>query len=62
MMNLANEKECFSVCINVQLSKEVNEALTKASGRTKRKESMLRLEDYLLNFTDVASTGKRFTK
>ena len=64
-MNLGNEKEYFSVCINVQLSKEANEALTKAAaraGRTKRNEAMLRLEDHLLNFTDIASTGKRFTE
>lgn len=64
-MKVSNEKEYLSVFINVQLSKKANELLTKAAGRagrTKRKEAMLRLEDHLLHFPDIASTGKRFTE
>lgn len=63
MVKIDSEQAYASVSINVQLSEETNEALTKAAkraGRTKRKEAALRLQDHLQQYPDIATAGKRF--
>ena len=64
MQKVESEQVYISVSITMQLSKDTNEALTKAAkraGRTKRKEAALRLQDHLLQYPDIATAGKRFT-
>ncbi|PVZ84220.1 TraYfamily protein [Serratia sp. S1B] len=65
MGKVESEKNFCSVSINVHLSEETNESLTKAAkraGRTKRKEAALRLQDHLQQYPDIATAGKRFTE
>ncbi|MGL4355113.1 MULTISPECIES: TraY domain-containing protein [Aeromonas] len=47
----------------VELDARVNQLLTEAarrSGRSKVQEASVRLRDHLLNFSDIATEGKRF--
>jgi hypothetical protein len=47
----------------VEINPEVNKLLTEAaerSKRTRRQELIVRLEDHLRNFGDIAAVGKRF--
>ncbi|MDR5020240.1 TraY domain-containing protein [Yersinia rochesterensis] len=49
--------------ITFDMSPEVNRLLSLSSARSKRtkvKEAILRLEDHLKNFPDIATEGKRF--
>lgn len=49
--------------ITFDMSPEVNRLLSQSSARSKRtkvKEAILRLEDHLKRFTDIATEGKRF--
>lgn len=51
------------VGIAVDIPPEVNRLLTQAaqrSKRTKTMEALVRLEDHLKNFPDIATQGRRF--
>lgn len=51
------------VGIAVDIPPEVNRLLTQAaqrSRRTKTMEALVRLEDHLKNFPDIATPGRRF--
>lgn len=51
------------VGIAVDIPLEVNRLLTQAaqrSRRTKTMEALVRLEDHLKNFPDIATPGRRF--
>lgn len=57
--------EFREVILTIRLSSKANELLTRSSersGRTKRQEALLRLEDHLNEFVDIASAGKRFAR
>lgn len=57
------DKNYLGTHISLKLPKGVNAALTQAaarSGRRKVSEAMIRLEDHLNNFADIASEGRRF--
>lgn len=51
--------------LTLEINARVNELLSRSaerSGRTKRQEALLRLEDHLNEFVDIAATGKRFSR
>ncbi|CNM03504.1 TraY domain-containing protein [Yersinia pseudotuberculosis] len=51
------------VKIVFELTPDMNRLLTQSSLRSKRtkvKEATMRLEDHLKNFSDIATTGRRF--
>jgi hypothetical protein len=55
--------EFTSAKITLDMSPEMNRLLSQSSARSKRtkvKEAMLRLEDHLKNFPDIATAGRRF--
>lgn len=55
------DKKGMSVLL--RLSPEMTDMLSKAaerSGRSNTKEALLRLEDHLTYFTDLATAGRRF--
>ncbi|WP_062749438.1 TraY domain-containing protein [Erwinia persicina] len=57
-----NKKKGMSVLL--RLSPEMTAMLSQASGRSGRSntsEAMVRLEDHLKSFTDLATPGRRFT-
>lgn len=64
-----NEFELYkgypSSSVVVVLNPRMNKLLTEASKRSKRaktQEAAVRLQDHLMNFSDIATTGKRFKK
>jgi len=64
MKKSQSEQEFRGVTITIQLDGSVNELLTlaaKRSGRNKRQEALLRLDDHLRQVRDIATAGKRFT-
>jgi len=53
------------VTLTIKITSRVNALLSRSaerSGRTKRQEALLRLEDHLNEFVDIAATGKRFSR
>lgn len=55
--------EFTSAKITLDMSPEMNRLLSQSSARSKRtkvKEAIIRLEDHLKNFPDIATTGRRF--
>lgn len=64
-MKSHKDHEFNSVTLALNLSAKTNEILSRTaarSGRTKRQEALLRLEDHLNEFVDIASAGKRFAR
>ena len=58
-----SEDKFRKVGLTVDLPPDVNRLLTQAaqrSKRTKTMEALVRLEDHLKNFPDIATTGRRF--
>jgi predicted DNA-binding protein len=55
--------EFTSAKITLDMSPEMNRLLSQSSARSKRtkvKEAIIRLEDHLKNFPDIATAGRRF--
>ena len=51
------------VGMTIEIPADVNRLLTQASERSRRsktQEVIVRLEDHLKNFPDIASSGRRF--
>jgi hypothetical protein len=51
------------VGMTIELPAEVNRLLVQASERSRRsktQEALVRLEDHLKNFPDIATSGRRF--
>ena len=58
-----SEEKFKKVGLTVDISPDVNRLLTQAalrSKRTKTQEALVRLEDHLKNFPDIARPGRRF--
>ncbi|EMQ4188992.1 TraY domain-containing protein [Serratia nevei] len=65
MKKLTSNHEFRNVTLTLEINARVNELLSRSaerSGRTKRQEALLRLEDHLNEFVDIAATGKRFSR
>lgn len=65
MKKLTSNHEVRGVTLTLEINARVNELLSRSaerSGRTKRQEALLRLEDHLNEFVDIAATGKRFSR
>lgn len=55
--------EYKAVGLSLEITPEMNRLLSQAAARAKRTkvmEALLRLEDHLFNFPDIATHGKRF--
>ncbi|EPE7785844.1 TraY domain-containing protein [Yersinia enterocolitica] len=55
--------EYKAVGLSLEITPEMNRLLSQAAVRAKRTkvmEALLRLEDHLFNFPDIATHGKRF--
>lgn len=60
---MAVEKETQGGSVLIKLTEEFNQLLiqtSKRSGRSKTKEALIRLQDSLRSYSDLAATGKRF--
>ncbi|HBH6890280.1 TraY domain-containing protein [Serratia bockelmannii] len=60
-----SEHDYRGISITLHLSPEANRQLSlsaRRSGRAKRQEAVIRLQDHLNTITDIASEGKRFIK
>lgn len=58
-----SEDKFKKVGLTVDVPPDVNRLLTQAaqrSKRTKTMEALVRLEDHLKNFPDIATSGRRF--
>ncbi|MCT2272599.1 TraY domain-containing protein [Serratia sp. TSA_130.2] len=64
-MKIEEDQEFNAVTLTLNLGAKTNELLSRTaarSGRTKRQEALLRLEDHLNEFVDIAATGKIFSR